>query len=54
MKKGEDGVINKWWVKSKSITYRNKDMVERINKGVSLCASKYWLLSVLNISLPLT
>jgi len=29
-------------------------VVERINKGISLCASKYQLLSVLNISPPLT
>jgi len=41
-------------MKSKPTTYRNEDAVKRINKGVSLCASKYQLLSVLNISLPLT
>ena len=32
------------------IIYKNEDVVERMNKGVSLCAFKYRLLSVLNIS----
>jgi len=41
-------------VKSKLTTYRNEDAVECINKGISLCASKYQLLSVLNISPSLT
>jgi len=34
-------LIDKWWVKSKPTIYRNEDVVERINKGVSLCVSKY-------------
>jgi len=41
-------------VKSKLTTYRNEDVVKYINKGVSLCASKYQLLSILNISPLLT
>jgi len=41
VKKGEDRVIDKWWVKNKLIIYRNEDVIERINKGVSLCVFKY-------------